>query len=197
MNRHHPYGGYDAGPADRNNRPGGPGGEGGYSNEGTSVGYYPSSAPPPPPQHLQNQQPPQHYPQPPLNGQHDYQGGPNRDYRDESAGYPDYRAGAPPANMPPPGRLSGQPALTLGSGPLNNQSQYGGPIRYEGASGGQSPAPMMNNHNPYAPSSALQRYGPEGGVNPPRNVPPPMRPQGYDSHLPPKPDSCEYFSFRY
>lgn len=189
MNRHHPYGGYDAGPADRNNRPGGPGSEGGYSNEGTSAAYYPSSAPPQ--QHHQIQQSSQHYPQPPLNGQHDYQGGPHRDY--ENAGYPDYRAGGPPANMPPPGRLAGQPALTLGSGPLNNPSQYGGPIRYDGASSGQSPAPMMNNHNnPYGPSSAPQRYGLDGGVNPPRNAPPMRPPQGYDSHLPPKPDPCEY-----
>lgn len=171
MNRHHPYGGYDAGPADRNNRPGGAGSEGGYPNEGLSGGYYPM------------QQSNQHYPQPPLNAQHDYQGGPNRDYRDENPAYPpqshDYRAGAPLANMPPPGRLPGQPALTLGSGPLNNQSQYGGPIRYDGASGGQSPAPTMNSHNPY-------------GRPPPRN-PQPVRPQGYESHLPPKPDSGESF----
>lgn len=196
MNRHHPYGGYDAGPADRGNRPMPPTNDGGYpTDQGLpGGGYYPSAAAPP-----QHHQPSfQHYPPPPspLNGQSDYQGGPNRDYREGSGAYlppqgHDYRAGGPP-HMPPPnrdGRGVGQSSLTLGSGPLNNQSQYGGPIRYDGANGGQSPA--LSN-NPYGSPPTMQRYSAESPANLSRGPPPPVRPQGYDSHLPPKPDSGEW-----
>lgn len=159
-----------------------PANDGGYSNENLQGGYYPSAAPPQ--YHMQNQQPPsQHYapPQSSSNGQIEYQGGPNRDYREGSGAYPppqghDYRGGAPPTR-------AGQSSLTLGPGPLNNQSQYGGPVRYEGASSGQPPAPLMNSHNPYGSPPTLQRYAAESA--------PPMRPQSYDSHLPPKPNACE------
>ncbi|UZJ53064.1 hypothetical protein CBS101457_002384 [Exobasidium rhododendri] len=212
MNRNHPYGGYDQGPPDRGNRPAIEGNHP-YGNDGSAGGYYPSLAP----QQQQNQQQQQHqhqqqqhqqhqshplqqpqqYPPPPsMSNQIDYPGGPNREYREGVGAYPplphDYRTGMTPLNGGD-GRLGPTSGITLGSGPLNNQSQYGGPVRYEGGQGGtQSPASSVHSHNPYGAGPDSHHYTAENASNPSRALPPQMRPQShYDTHLPPKPDAGE------
>jgi hypothetical protein len=146
---------------------------------------------PQPQQQQQQQQQQQHrYPPPPMSNQSDYSGGPNRDYR-ESGGYPppqhDFRSGLPPPNGSD-GRLGPTPGITLGSGPLNNQSQYNGPVRYDGGqSGTQSPASSIHSHNPYGSAPG---YSAENAPHPSRGLPSPMRPPShYETHLPPKPDN--------